>query len=111
VEVIFIVLAIGAAGQEWNAAGWGAALALLAVILLGFALHRPLTRVPENTMKFTVGVLLTGFGLFWAGEGLGISWPGGDWTLPILVLLILTAALAAVRMLTLTSRPPEPDRS
>lgn len=111
VEVIFIVLAIGAAGREWEAAGWGAALALLAVIALGLALHRPLTKVPENTMKFTVGVLLSSFGLFWAVEGLGLSWPGGDWALPVLVLLVLTAALAAVRRLEVTSRRPAPDRS
>ena len=111
VEVIFIVLAIGAAGGEWVAAGTGATAALLAVIALGLLLHRPLTRVPENSLKFTVGVLLTGFGLFWAVEGLGLSWPGDDWALPVLVLIILTAALAAVRILKLTSRRPAPGRS
>src|SRR5579859_4215597 len=68
VEVIFIVVAIGAAGREWQAAGWGAGLALLAVAALGLALHKPLTRVPENAMKFAVGVLLSSFGLFWAAE-------------------------------------------
>lgn len=99
IEVIFIVLAIGAAGQEWQAAGIGAAAALLAVIGLGLILHKPLTRVPENSLKFAVGVLLTAFGLFWAVEGLGAAWPGGDWALPVLVLAFLTAALAAVRLL------------
>jgi uncharacterized membrane protein len=109
VEVIFIVFALGAAGQEWKAAGSGAALALLAVIGLGFALHKPLTRVPENSLKFAVGVLLTSFGLFWAVEGLGLTWPGEDWALPLLVLICLTAALAAVRILT--SRRPAPGKS
>jgi len=99
IEVVFIVLAVGAAGQEWKAAEIGAAAALLSVIALGLMLHRPLTRVPENSLKFAVGVLLTSFGLFWAVEGLGIDWPGGDWALPVVVLAILTAALAAVRML------------
>lgn len=99
IEVIFIVLAIGAAGQDWSGAGIGALAALLAVILLGLLLHRPLTRVPENSLKFAVGVLLTGFGLFWAGEGLGLDWPGGDWALPVLVAAILAAALATVRLI------------
>jgi len=99
VEVIFIVLAIGAAGQDWTAAGIGAAAALLTVIGLGLALHRPLTRVPENSLKFAVGVLLTAFGLFWAGEGLGLDWPGGDLALAALVMAISAVSLAAVRLI------------
>jgi len=99
IEVIFIVLAIGAAGQDWTTAGIGAAAALLAVIGLGLALHRPLTRVPENSLKFAVGVLLTAFGLFWAGEGLGLEWPGGDLALAALVAILLAASLAAVRLI------------
>jgi len=111
VEVIFIVLAVGAAGQEWTAAGSGAAAALLAVIALGLLLHKPLTKVPENSLKFAVGVLLSSFGLFWAVEGLGFDWPGGDWALPVLVLICLTGALAAVRLLKVSSRRPAPGRS
>jgi uncharacterized membrane protein len=111
IEVVFIVLAVGAAGQEWTAAGIGAAAALLSVIALGLMLHRPLTRVPENSLKFAVGVLLTAFGLFWAIEGLGLDWPGDDWAPPVLVLAVLTAALAAVRMLKLTSRRQGPGRN
>jgi uncharacterized membrane protein len=99
IEVIFIILAIGAAGQEWTAAGAGAGAALLAVIALGLALHRPLTRVPENSLKFAVGVLLTAFGLFWAAEGLGVEWPGGDLALAALVAAIFAASLAAVSRL------------
>jgi len=106
IEVIFIVLAIGAAGQDWSGAGIGAVAALLAVILLGLLLHRPLTRVPENSLKFAVGVLLTGFGLFWAGEGLGLDWPGGDWALPVLVAAILAGALIAVRLAHPHQPPP-----
>ncbi len=111
IEVIFIVLAIGTAGEDWISAGSGAASALLLVILLGLALHRPLTKIPENSLKFAVGVLLTSFGLFWAVEGLGLDWPGGDWALPALVAITLTAALAAVRALALTNRPLTRDRS
>ena len=71
-------------------------------------LHRPLTRVPENSLKFAVGVLLTAFGLFWSVEGLGVEWPGGDWALPALVLAILAAALTAARMLA--HQPPPSAR-
>jgi uncharacterized membrane protein len=108
IEVIFIVLAIGAAGRQWMAAGSGAALALLAVIGLGLMLHKPLTRVPENSLKFAVGVLLTAFGLFWAVEGLGLAWPGGDWALPVLVLAFLATALVSVRLLRRPAPPYQP---
>lgn len=78
-EVIFIVVAIGAGGRALLLAASLAALsALIMVIGLGVALHRPLSKVPENTLKFIVGVLLSAFGTFWIGEGIGVSWPGGD---------------------------------
>ena len=92
-EVIFIVIAMGAPGLLAPAAA-GAVLAALLVILAGFALHRPLARVPENTLKFAVGVLLSAFGVFWTGEGLGYSWPGRD-----LALLGLIASVAALALL------------
>ena len=77
-EVVFIVIAVGAgSGHLWSAVV-GAVGAGALVFALGCALHRPLTRVPENTLKFGVGVLLSSFGVFWTGEGLGIPWPGGD---------------------------------
>ena len=99
IEVIFIVLALGSAGQSWVAAGVGGTAALLSVIALGFLLHRPLTRIPENSLKFAVGVMLTAFGLFWTGEGLGVDWPGDDWALGGLAAVILAISLAAVRLL------------
>jgi Ca2+/H+ antiporter, TMEM165/GDT1 family len=93
-EVIFIVTAIGAGGPGLLLpASIGALAALLAVIALGLTVHRPLAKVPENTVKFIVGVLLSGFGTFWIGEGLGISWLGGDWAIPTLSLAFLTIAL------------------
>lgn len=96
-EVVFIVLAIGAGGTGLRLpASLGALAALLAVIALGLALHRPLARVPENALKFTVGVLLSAFGTFWVGESLGLAWPGGDWSILALVIGFLMAALAAV---------------
>src|SRR5437660_970960 len=77
-EVVFIVIAVGAGhGLLWPAS-LGALTACLLVVLIGAAVHRPLARVPETTLKFGVGVMLTAFGVFWTGEGLGIDWPGAD---------------------------------
>jgi uncharacterized membrane protein len=63
---------------------------------LGFILHRPLTRVPENTLKFAVGVVLSAFGVFWIGEGLSVPWPGEDFAIPVFAALFLVVALSAV---------------
>jgi uncharacterized membrane protein len=67
--------------------------------LTGVALRRPLAQVPENTLKFGVGVMLSAFGVFWAGEGMGVAWPGEDLAIPALALCFLTAGLAAVSLL------------
>jgi uncharacterized membrane protein len=98
-EVIFIVIATGAGGLLAPAAV-GAALAGSLVILAGLALRRPLARVPENTLKFAVGVLLSAFGVFWVGEGLRYPWLGEDLALLGLVggfTVIALLAVAAVR--------------
>jgi uncharacterized membrane protein len=78
VEVAFIVLTVGAAGHMIVPASVGAAGAAVVVALAAVALRRPLARVPENTLKFSVGVLLASLGAFWLGEGLGVPWPGGE---------------------------------
>jgi uncharacterized membrane protein len=96
IEVVFIVIAIGAAGQMLMPASVGAFTALALVILLGIVVHRPLARVPENTLKFAVGVLLSAFGTFWAGEGVGVVWPGGDSALLALIAVFLAVALPLV---------------
>jgi uncharacterized membrane protein len=96
-EVVFIVIALGAGGSGLLLpAGLGALAALLAVAGLGFALHRPLARVPENTLKLVVGVLLSGFGTFWVGEGAGFAWPGSDFAIPCLMGAYLALALCMV---------------
>ncbi len=99
-EVIFIVIAIGAAGGLLVPASLGAAAALLVVVALGAALHRPLAQIPENALKFAVGALLAAFGTFWTGEGLGLAWPGDDLALLGLVAgfaLVAAGAVAACR--------------
>lgn len=99
VEVVFIVLAVGAGrGLVWPAS-LGALGAALVVLAAGVATRKPLSRVPENTLKFGVGVMLTSFGLFWAGAGAGLDWPGDDLSLAGIAAAVLVAALVAVRML------------
>jgi len=97
-EVIFIVIAVGSAGDTLVPAAVGASAALLLVIIVGLVVHRPLARVPENTLKFTVGVLLSGFGVFWIGEGVGMPWPGADLAIIGLIGGFLVAALLAVQI-------------
>ncbi len=95
-EVIFIVLATGVGGMLIPAS-LGAAAAGFLVILVGFALRRPLARVPENMLKFTVGILLSAFGVFWVGEGLGFPWWGEDLALlGLAVGFLLVSAVAVV---------------
>jgi Ca2+/H+ antiporter, TMEM165/GDT1 family len=105
-EVVFIVIAIGATGQMLVPASIGAGAALAAVLLLGLIIHRPLTKVPENALKLVVGVMISAFGVFWIGEGLGDAWPGADWAIPGLCLGFLAAALLAIPLVraTLTKR-------
>ncbi len=91
-EVAFIVLTFGAnQGSLWLAVA-AAVAAVVVVVAVGIAVRQPLARVPENGLKFAVGILLSAFGTFWAGEGAGLSWPGGD--AAILGLLVVYAAVA-----------------
>jgi uncharacterized membrane protein len=99
VEVVFIIIAVGAGRGLLFYASLGAVAACLAVLLIGLIVHRPLSRVPENTLKFVVGVMLTSFGVFWTGEGFGADWPGGDAALLAIVALVLAASLLTVRLL------------
>ena len=98
-EVVFIVIALGASGAGLLIpASIGAAFAMLVVTAWGVVLHRPLARVPENTLKFVVGVLLSGFGTFWVGEGAGFAWFGNDLAILMLVGGYLAIALMLVTM-------------
>lgn len=98
-EVAFIVVTFGASAGRLDLAIIGAAAALIVVLAAGVLLHRPLSQVPENTLKFAVGLLLSTFGTFWAAEGAGAIWPGGDAAIPVILVVyalvswILVAAL------------------
>lgn len=97
-EVVFIVIAVGAGRQLLVPASIGAVAACLLVASAGLVIHRPLARVPENTLKFTVGVMLSAFGVFWTGEGLGVAWLGADLAILVFAALFLVVALAAVAL-------------
>jgi uncharacterized membrane protein len=101
-EVAFIVIALGAqGGPALQAAVLGAAAALLVTIILGAILHRPLTVVPENFMKFVVGAMLTSFGIFWGAEGMEVHWPFDASSLLVILAGVCLTSWVAVRMLAL----------
>jgi Ca2+/H+ antiporter, TMEM165/GDT1 family len=99
IEVVFIVLAVGAGRGLIVPASLGALAAGALVLVFGALVHRPLARVPENALKFGVGVMLSGFGVFWSGEGLGVHWPGGDLAVLAFVALFLACGLGLVALL------------
>jgi uncharacterized membrane protein len=98
-EVVFIVIALSAGRGLLVPASAGALAACLLVGVAGFAVRRPLARVPENTIKFAVGVMLSAFGVFWTGEGLGVAWPGADLAIVGFAASFLATALATVGLL------------
>ena len=95
-EVAFIVVTFGASAGQLGPAALGAAVAGVLVLSVGAALHRPLARVPENGLKYAVGLMLVTFGTLWAGEGVGIAWPGSDAVLLVLLAAYLLLSLAGV---------------
>lgn len=97
-EVVFIVIALGAGRGMLVPASAGAVAACLVVAGVGLIVHRPLARVPENTLKFAVGIMLSAFGVFWTGEGLGVAWPGADFAIVIFAAIFLAVSLAAVAL-------------
>lgn len=98
-EVVFIVIAVGAGRGLLAPASVGAAAACLLILVIGAAAHRPLSRVPENTLKLVVGVMLSSFGVFWIGEALDVPWPGSDIALVYIALTFLLLALGLARLL------------
>ena len=101
-EVAFIVLTFGTIAHKVGLAAIAALAAVAVVTAAGFALRAPLAKVPENTMKFSVGIMLTAFGIFWGAEGsAGASkkWPGDNWALPALILGVTLFSVALVEVL------------
>jgi len=119
-EVAFIVVTFGASAGMLGPAALGAGAAGVLVLAIAALVHRPLATVPENGLKFVVGIMLTGFGTFWAGEGVGIEWPAGDAAILALLAGYLVLALLGVyvvrdrlasRLVTATPGPtPATDR-
>jgi uncharacterized membrane protein len=98
-EVAFIVLTFGSTQGSIPLAAVGAAAAVLLVVAVGLVARAPLSRVPENSMKFAVGVMLTTFGIFWGAEGAGADWPGGDAALPVVLLFVALMSFGLVSTL------------
>jgi uncharacterized membrane protein len=99
-EVVFIVVAFSAGRGMFVPVSLAALAACLLIAVTGLAVHRPLARVPENVLKFAVGVMLSSFGLFWTGEGLGVAWPGADLAIVVFMAAFLATALTAVALLS-----------
>jgi Ca2+/H+ antiporter, TMEM165/GDT1 family len=100
-EVVFIVIALG--GTSMGGAVAGALLSAVAVLVVGLVFRAPLTKVPENTMKYVVGIMLTAFGTFFAGEGAGVEW----WRSDVSILwLIGVYAVGSVLIVQILKRPP-----
>jgi uncharacterized membrane protein len=98
-EVAFIVLTFGSTQGSIGLAALGAGIALALVAVVGVLVRAPLGRVPENTMKFAVGVMLTTFGIFWSAEGAGAHWPGDNASLPVVLAFVVALSFASVAML------------
>jgi uncharacterized membrane protein len=106
-EVAFIALTFGANQQNIPLAAAAALTAVLVVTIAGVAVRAPLARVPENTMKFIVGIMLTSFGIFWGAEGAGATWPGADAALLAVVPAVTVFALALVAVLRRSADRPD----
>ena len=98
-EVAFIVLTFGSTQGSIPLAIVGAAAAVVLVVIAGIVVRGPLSRVPENTLAFAVGVMLTTFGTFWGAEGAGVDWPGGDASLPVVLGFVVLVSLGYVTAL------------
>jgi len=103
-EVVFIVVTFGiiqkgSNPQAFSLAIWAAIFAVVAVTIAGFAIHKPLSRVPENTMKFIVGTLLTSFGIFWGAEGAGAEWPHKDLSLLAIIPFVILLSFGLIELL------------
>jgi Ca2+/H+ antiporter, TMEM165/GDT1 family len=98
-EVVFIVIGVGGTGHGLPTAVAAGLLAAAVVAVTGFFIRRPLARVPENTLKYGVGVILTSLGTFWAAEGMGATWPGDFLSILVLIVVYFGASRLAVELI------------
>ena len=109
IEVVLIVVSLGASQHRLGAAAAAAAAAAILVAAAGIVLTRQLSGVPENAIKTVVGVMLTSFGTYWVGEGAGVRWPGGDLAIPALVAVYAVVTLATVAWMRTLAPPSTPE--
>ena len=110
-EVVFIVLTFGTNQHNLPLAALAAGVAIVLVVILGVAVKGPLARVPENTLKFVVGIMLTSFGVFWGAEGAGARWPGSDLSLLVVIPSVAVFALLIVLVMRARRSPVANDAS
>ncbi|TDF98100.1 COG4280 domain-containing protein [Paenibacillus piri] len=99
IEAIFIVLTLGLAANAMGSAVLGSVIGVVIVIIAGIILRKPLAMIPENTMKFVVGLMLSGFGVFWVGEGVGVDWWKEDASILLLIAALLIVSFGCVGVL------------
>lgn len=104
-EVVFIVLTFGSNARNVGLATIAALCAVVIIAGVGFAVKAPLAKVPENTMKFVVGIMLTSFGMFWGAEGAGANWPGSDAALLVIIPAVAVLAIGLVALLRRAASP------
>jgi uncharacterized membrane protein len=105
IEAIFIVLTFGLAAHSLVSAIAGSIIGLILVVLAGVLLRKPLATIPENTMKFVVGLMLSGFGIFWVGEGIGVKWWHADISILVITMALVLISYICVRLLSLRLHP------
>ena len=106
-EVVLIVLSLGASAHRLGLAAASAAAAVIVVGFVGVLIARQLSVIPENIVKMAVGIMLTSFGVFWVAEGMGLRWPGGDLAVPVLIAgFVVVGGIAMAWMRTLRAPPP-----
>lgn len=110
-EAIFIVIAFGLSQNAIPSSIYGAVAATIVVLILGIALKSPLSRIPENTLKFIVGIMLTSFGAFWVGEGLHVAWPQNDLSIIYMIATLLVFSWTQVSRFKRRLQKPTKDQS
>ncbi|MDB4867911.1 MAG: hypothetical protein JWR03_2244 [Cohnella sp.] len=104
VEAVFIVLTFGLAAKSLSSAVVGSLIAIVLVVMAGVLFRKPLAMIPENTMKFIVGLMLSGFGIFWVGEGIGVQWWHQDLSILVITVILLIVSLAVIKGLSRKSQ-------